>query len=274
MRFQKGRAVLGPAPVLTCKPDPQFRWLDALDHPYGESFRQSFSYEDAQVVVTFADAAPTFQGELHARGLKPNFAYQMKLVGMPSFLWPKASDDATNCRLGQLGRWWRPGETGGNVYVYESDPVAEQPDRQKMEGYLVFGYFVTDANGNADVSFRLDRSLHVLWKTSQWPPAQGDTKPTQHPILAEAETYGYDESFPPGELKIYAEHERGRPPVGEVDLPPGRYRCFFLLTEESFHAWEGEDGGEWAAALAAPIEFTITEDEPAAKSAGAEDSLP
>lgn len=254
-----GSVRLGPAPVLTCKPDPQFRWLDALDHPYSEAFRKRFSYKKAHVVVSLAKASPTFQGRLKARKLKPNFAYQMKLVGMPSFLWPQKNDDAANRRLGERGRWWRPGDTGGNVYFYWEEKAEQEAEKEKMEGYLLFGYFVTDANGGADVAFRLDSSLHVLWKTSQWPPAKEDAKPTRHPIVAEAGSYGYDRSFEPGHLEVYAEAERDRPPVGTVKLPPGRYRCFFLLTEETFHAWGAGHGGEWAAALAAPIEFIITQ---------------
>jgi hypothetical protein len=76
--------------------------------------------------------------------------------------------------------------------------------------------------------------------------------------VAQAGRPGYDKSFPEGELALYAEQQYGRPPIGELRLPPGEYRCYFLLTEESFHAWGEPDGGDWAAALAAPIEFTIT----------------
>ena len=254
-----GRVRLGPAPVLTCKPDPEYRWLDALDHPYGEAFRKSYSYARADVTLSLAKAGPLFQGRLHARKLKPNFAYQMKLVGMPSFLWPKANDDAANRRIGDLGRWWRPGKDGGNATLYWEDDKDQEDEKKKMEGYLLFGYFITDADGCADAAFRLDSSLHVLWRTSQWPPAKEDAKPTRHPIVAMAGAYGYDQTFAPGELEIYAETERGRPAVGTARLPQGRYKCFLLLTEESFHAWGGGHGGEWAAALAAPIEFIITE---------------
>jgi len=245
---------LVPAPALTCKPEPKYRWLDCLGQPYSEAFRKSFSYADAEVEVRFARRAPFFQGTLSARKLKPNFAYQVKLVGLPPSLWGSEAHAGSNRALGSVGRWWRPGPEGGNAHFFGDEKEA---DKDKMEGYLVFGYFVTDAEGKAEVSFRADSSFHVLWKTSQWPPREGDSKPTKHKIVAEAGRWGYDRSFPPGEVAIYAEAESGRPPVGQVRLPPGHYRCFFLLTEESFHDYYSDLGGDWAAALAARVEFTI-----------------
>jgi len=249
-----GRAVvrLGPAPVLTSKPEQVYRWLDGLDHPYSADFRRDFSYARAEVVLRFERVAPTFRGTLTARKLKPNFAYQMKLVGMPPILWGEKAEPASNWRLGQVGRWWRPGKEASNAYFI--DPEKE---KDSLEAYLVFGYFVTDAEGNADVAFTLDSSYHVLWKVSQWPPAKDDTKPTRHAVVAEAGRIGYDKSFPQGEFELYAEAQYGRPPNGTVQLLPGPYRCFFLLTEESFHAWGNPEGGDWAAALAAEIQFTI-----------------
>lgn len=243
---------LGPAPALTCKPKPRYRWRDALGHPYGAAFRQSFSYEDSRVELRCDRRAPVFRGRLVAQGLKPNFAYQVKLVGMPESLWGKDAEPESNRHIGELGRWWIPGEEARNAYFIED------LDKNKMEGYLVFDYFVTDANGNAQASFEARSSLHVLWRTDQWPPAERDTKPTRHKILATADNPAYDQTFPDGVLELYAEAELDRPPAGKALLPPGRYRCFFLLTEESFHDYDNEDGGDWAAALAATVAFTIT----------------
>jgi hypothetical protein len=246
------RVKLGPAPVLTCKPTPSFRWLDALDHPYSEAFTKSFSYTDADVVVSYEHTAAVFAGSIEARGLKPNFAYQIKLVGMPTFLWPEKGDNASNRRIGDLGRWWRPGKDGSNAYVFEDT------DKSKLEGYLLFGYFVTDAEGKADVPFRMDSSFHVLWRTSQWPKGELDSEPTRHAIVARAGALGYDKDFEDEEFLLYAEQQYDRPPMGKALLPDGDYKCFLLLTEESFHAWEDEPGGDWAAAMAAVVEFTIS----------------
>lgn len=253
---EDGEAVvrLVPAPALTCKPEPRYRWLDCLGQPYSEAFRRSFSYKRAEAVVRFGRSAPVFEGRLSARGLKPNFAYQVKLVGLPPAVWGEKGHAASNRAIGGAGRWWIPGEAGRNAYFFGDEDAA---DKDAMEGYLVFGYFVTDADGRADVAFRADRSLHVLWKVSQWPPGANDSRPTVHRVAAEAGRLGYDRSFPLGEVALYAEAARGRPPIGQVRLPPGGYRCFFLLTEESFHDYANPDGGDWAAALAALIEFTI-----------------
>ena len=259
---------LGPAPVLTCKADPVFRWLDAANHPYSEEFRKSFSYAKAEVVLRFERRGPVFRGRLTARRLKPNFVYQIKLVGLPPVLWLEKADAAANRRIGEVGRWWRPGKEAGNAYFFEPEK-----DADNLEAYLVFGYFATDADGNADVPFALDSSYHVLWKTSQWPPSKDDSKPTRHEIVAEAGRCGYDRSFPAEAFELYAEAQYGRPPLGAVRLAPGQYRCFFLLTEESFHAWGGE-GGDWAAALAAEIEFTITPGAAAGQPADAKSKMP
>jgi len=251
---QKGdtqKVKLSPAPTLTAKPEQSWRWLDALDQPYSDKFRKTFDYAQADVTVSLPKVGAVFSGRLSAKKLKPNFAYQMKLVGMPPSVWGEKGDAASNLRLGKLGRWWRRGEQGGNAYVFD------EGDKSKLEAYLLFGYFVTDAQGKAEVDLRLDSSYHVLWKTSQWPPAKEDGRPTSHKIVARAGAYGYDRAFPDGVLKLYAEAQYGRPPRGTVELPVGRYRCFLLLTEESFHAWGGGDGGDWAAALAAVVEFNI-----------------
>ena len=247
-----GLARLGPAPILTAKPEQAWRWRDAADNPYSEGFRKHFTYEGAEAEVRFPKRGETFRCAIKARKLKPSFAYQVKLVGMPPSVWPEKGDVPTNRRLGEVGRWWRRGPDGGNAYVWDDE------DKDEMEAYLLFGYFVTDTNGSADAELTLDSSYHVLWKVSQWPAAEVDSKPTSHKIVAKARSYGYDRDFPPATIELYAEAQYGRPAKGTVRLPPGRYTCFLLLTEESFHAW-GEDGGDWAAALAAPIEFTIAE---------------
>jgi hypothetical protein len=256
---------LVPAPALTCKPVQSYRWLDALDQPYSEEFRKIYTYDKAEVSVRFPKECSELRLTLAGRKLKPNFAYQAKLVGMSPAHWGEKGDAAANRRLGEVGRWWRRGEMGGNAYVFD------ETDKDSLEGYLVFGYFVTDAAGKADVSFRVDSSYHVLWKTSQWPPAKEDGRPTLHRVIARAGSYGYDRSFTDGEFELYAETQYGRPPIGAARLPAGKYRCFLLLTEESFHAWGGGDGGDWAAALAAEIEFTIT---PPARALGASGGVP
>jgi len=60
-----------------------------------------------------APTVPYFVGALKASGLKPNFCYQLKLVGKPGKasasapgLWGYAADNTTNTALLKAGRWW------------------------------------------------------------------------------------------------------------------------------------------------------------------------
>ena len=58
------------------------RWRDIEGDIYHASFRNTFSYASSgSVVVDWLDDSQSFTGTLTATTLKPNFAYQMKLVG-------------------------------------------------------------------------------------------------------------------------------------------------------------------------------------------------
>ncbi len=280
-----------------------FRWLDIADNPYSEAFRRRFRYREGQVVVTYTTTeGDTLRGTLVARGLKPNFAYQLKLEGRPS---PPGIADApkpanwANEQLGSVGRWWcledasntwvssyarstpsyqdsTPsygrggtssmdpfdgyGDTGysnrGSYYAYGS-----YHEGHTLLGYLIFDFFVTDANGNARHEFTVDSSYHVLWKTSQSPPGFDDGPTRTFSVRGERGPF-YERVISPTRVAIYPEQEYGRPEPGQLRLPPGKYRCRLLLTEESFHAsgWGSKQnlGGHWAHALSDEnLEFTI-----------------
>ena len=113
---EAGEAVvrLVPAPALTCKPEPRYRWRDSLGQPYSEAFRKGFSYKAAAVEVRFKRAAPLFEGTLAARKLKPNFAYQIKLVGLPPPLWGKKGHAASNRAIGEVAQ--------GSVRIRQEKP--------------------------------------------------------------------------------------------------------------------------------------------------------
>ena len=250
------RVKLTPVREITSRPDAPYRWLDALDRPYAERYRRSYSYEDARAIFEYKTRGSTFQATLEATDLKPNFAYQVKLVGKPTSRWKDAGDDAANRRLGKLGRWWRPGPYAGNVYYYYYDGEQNEPDDADLEGYILFDFFVTDSRGGASVALKLDSSFHVLWKTSQWPRGSRDPAERTYPVVVAPGSKAYARAFPPDEVSIYAESQYGRAEPGQAVMPPGRYQCLFVLTEESFHAWDDE-GGDWAAALGGDVEFTI-----------------
>ena len=115
----------------------------------------------------------TFRGTLAAANLKPNFAYQLKLVGVPG----TASNEWTGgSNLNNKGDGSAPNP---NDLVYfarrdVSDPTSPTGLHYRYTGYLVLDYFITDASGDAAVAFEADSSYHVLWKTSQRAPTDQD----------------------------------------------------------------------------------------------------
>ncbi len=234
------------------------RFMDVAGRAFSRHFNNRFSYRpnapwSPEVTLRYLRRGETFIGRLEAKGLKPNFAYQMKLKGLPEH--KKAFE-----RIGYAGRWRLPG--GGTNF---SDEDYESCDnKEDVRSYLLFDFFVTDARGDATKEFYLDSSLHVLYNaTWQGSPAAGDTRPiVVQPGRTDSEMY----ARPVPEVKpqkIYAESESDapsgntRPPVGEVFLPPGRYRAEFELTEESFHGFG--DAGYWATVMEAPVEFEIVD---------------
>lgn len=239
--------------------ETHYRWKDIADNPYSEQFRTTFDYTNEQVKVTYTcTEGPALRGRLVARGLKPNFAYQVKLEGRPA-----AGDETANWsnrQIGAAGRWWCV-EDNANAWEPAEDDTYHKG--HTLLGYLLFGFFVTDAQGNAAYDFTVDSSFHVLWKVSQYPPGSGDGRPRTFTVRAK-KTTAYEGPIKEGKVSIYAEHEYGRAEPGKMRLPAGRYACRLLLTEESFHsyAWgDGEDlGGCWAHCLSdEKVEFTITE---------------
>jgi len=251
-------------------PSGQYRWLDVADQHYSESYRTSYHYTQANVVVTYEAIADKFRGTIQASNLKPNFAYQIKLNGDPG--------TACNERIGLTGRWWQEEWDGtkwtnGQNLNNKGDGTSPNPNDQtyfsrrdiadstsptgkkyRFTGYLVLGYFITDDNGSALVSFCADSSYHVLWKTTQRSRTSSDgpvVSATFDPVVG---TY-YDTDYPSATVSIFGEWERL--PVGGVCLPAGDYDCQIMLTEESFHGSGGTYAGSWAAAMGGRVQFTI-----------------
>ena len=277
----------GLVDTLTVNPYPDegqyYRYRDMLDHRYkGSPTDGSFgawrlpgvpdpvSYAPGLVTYQLSDG-PTLMGSITADGVKPNFAYQVKLEGMPSQPYPwKNSPDSienwSNSQIGSVGRWWCA-TCGWNV----SDAQLRRHRNHWIVGYLLFDFFMTDINGDATRELCLDSSFHVVWRTNQRSPnPAADGAPRQHTVTYSADVY--EQSFTGTDVWVYAEGESGRPKPGEVSLPAGDYLCRLLLTEESFHnvppALQSEfpwgytnyaDGGFWAHALSDDaFAFTIT----------------
>ncbi len=222
----------------------KMRWKDIADHSYDPAVQApagGYDYAQARVTVTFTpDYAVSFEGHLSARGLKPNFAYQLKLEGKPDI------DDWANSQLFRLGREW------GAL------------------GYLVFDYVVTDSKGKVEHDMDLVSSYHVLWRVDQRVPGLFDSAPTSHPVEAQASSEWYDANYPPETRQIFAQNEHSPYPPGTVVLPAGQYEVSFLLTEESFHFY---DDGDWATVMGSDdIRFGI--DEPAPEPGDPEPGVP
>ena len=255
-------------------PPGKFRWLDVADQAYSTNYRTSYNYTQAFVEVTYDQADTTLHGTLHATDLKPNFAYQLKLVGVPG--------TPANEGIGLAGRWWQEkwsGSewTGGKNLNNKGDGSSPNPNddtyfarrdivdetsptglKYRYTGYLVFDYFVTDEAGDAMLTFEVNSSYHVLWKTLQRSrtDADGPLKSTTFDadLSAAYDDTGGDD-FEPQTIGIFGEWERL--PVGAVYLPTGDYPAQITLTEESFHGSGGSLAGNWAGAMDADIEFSI-----------------
>jgi len=208
---------------------------------------------------------------LAAANLKPNFAYQLKLVGVPG--------TASNEGIGLAGRWWQEEWNGSewaggsnlnnkgdgsapnpNDLVYfarrdVSDPTSPTGLHYRYTGYLVLDYFITDALGDAAVTFEADSSYHVLWKTSQRAPTGQDGPVVTTTFDPDPSMPAYDMDYGVSTVGVFGEWERL--PVGGVFLRRGAYACGVILTEESFHGSGGALSGNWAAAMGGEVGFTV-----------------
>ncbi len=209
------------------------------------------------VTVTYHDVGTTFCGSMSAVGLKPNFSYQVKLVGKPENdpQWVTGGDDWSNQSIGYAGRWFEQAPGSGNRVDAYITPRLSDPT-YIFEGYLLFDFFTTDDNGNADLEFNLNSSYHVLWKESQRSPGSNDSDTKWHTFSTSSSSIAYDMTGGPYTEGIYAEWQNDRPTPGNTLLPLGQYNVQLLLTEESFHS--SGLGGYWAGAMVNKnVEFTI-----------------
>jgi len=240
------------------------RWRDIASQPYASAKQATYSYAAAAVSFDREGGAATFAGSLVASGLKPNFAYQIKLNGKPD------ADPLANERLGYAGRWWarQTRRSDGSVVRawrstddeyghWKARGFADADHDAVFEGYLLFAFLLTDAAGSASKALRLDSSYHVLWKTSQRPPGPNDSTPLSHRVVARAGSGWYAQDRSDEDVAIYAEWEPSRALPGQLVLSPGRYDVQLVLTEESFHEREA-DSGSWATVMGdANVVFSV-----------------
>jgi hypothetical protein len=260
---------LGPSMTNTA----DYRWRDVADNLYNDSYRTTYNYSQALVQVTFYEAYPFFHGTLTASNLKPNFAYQLKLVGLPDELSARANE-----KIGLAGRWWQEHWDGSawiggqnlnnksdgsspnpndDIYFDTRDTPSSSPTGKlyRYTGYLVFDYFITDSNGNAQLDFETRNSYHVLWKTNQRTNTSQDGLLKERTFQPTSSDPGYGTNHSQSTIRIFGEWERL--PANGVFLQLGDYTCKVVLTEESFHGSGGTYAGNWAGAVEGDISFTI-----------------
>jgi len=229
------------------------RAADVAGNYYTGEFLARFRYADTspdgpRVWCRFEPAGPVFRGRLEARRLKPNFAYQVKLLG-------DFRDRQAFERIGYIGRWRLPGDgTNYSDWDYEAYPA-----KDKVEAYVLFDFFVTNERGDATLDFALKRSDHVLWNwTRQRAPDSYDhviavrVHADNPAVYARPKTESTIECIYP-ESELIRHWYAGR----TIRLPPGSYSAYLALTEESFHSVD-RDGGYWAMPYRLPVQFTIT----------------
>lgn len=252
--------VLDPVPALSV-PDSAMRWLDVAGAPYEDAFRIPRFYEPSErrhVRVEWASQAETFRGRIIARGLKPNFAYQLKLTGRAGVMPGDSTPESlASRRLGKLGRWWAM-DDGSNLADGEVEIWLKAG--RDIRGYILFDFLVTDRDGDCIHDFALDSSYHVLWRSDQRKRHRTDSP--HRKVRVDRGQYGYGPSGAPAPetVLLFAEKEEPRPRPGNVALPPGEYPVLFNITEESFHANQKtrvEDGGFWAQVLEGPVDFSV-----------------
>jgi hypothetical protein len=250
-------------------PTGNYRWLDVANQQYAVTYRDGYNYTQANVSVTYNTQGDALVGTLDAINLKPNFAYQLKLVGTPGTI--------SNEQLGLAGRWWQEEWDGtawtngqnlndkGNgsspnpndiVYISRrniTDATSPTGLHYKFTGYLLFNYFITNEQGNATLTFETGSCYHVLWKTTQRIHTANDGPTETTTFTANTSSPAYNVNYPEQTVDIFGEWERL--PIGGVPLAPGVYSAQLVLTEESFHGDGGTYAGNWAAAMGATIQF-------------------
>lgn len=240
------------------------RWLDCAGNIYSSDFIRNFSYTGLRPIkpvvrVLYDRCGSTLRGRIEAERLKPNFAYQVKLLG------DYRRDPRAFEAIGYAGRWRLPGRQTN----YSDWDFQEYPDKASVEAYLLFDYFVTDKNGRAAKDFELNSTLHVLFNAShQGLGSYLDAGFSR--VIVEADDprmYAVPKSMAQIQY-IWAETEKmtGRAGLGQVRLPEGSYAANLILTEESFHSFG--DGGYWATVMKLPVEFVISTNLPPAAEAG------
>jgi len=237
------------------------RFKDLGAQPLGTNFINSYNYANASVSLSLNQSALKYlDGTLTATGLKPNFAYQVKLGGRPSrdgqtAEEAAASDDVANEMIGRVGRWWRATPSPGNSNDAEFE-LKKNDSTYLFQGYMPIAFFVTDASGSASVRVLGNNSFHVLWRIDQRQRNSNDGPAMDVEIPSTSGNSAYDTTLAARSYQLYGEWEPSRALPGQLVMMDGTYNCDIELTEESFHE-SGALAGNWTSVLKSAVTFTI-----------------
>lgn len=255
-----------------------FRNLDIGDYGYDAAVTAGFSYTGAapepvgfyggnQPVVYFAwddqQSTAYLSGKIWGANLKPNFCYQMKLMGRPSGptdgvgLWTKTSathpaNNRTNNAIICGSRWYD--YWSDSMPSATNDPGSVFSSRRYYNGYVVgflyFGVFFTDKNGqilstDLDVQDANDKSTPTA--SDGWVPIYANrvNSVASHTRSATAvkaripfsivrsNPSFYTNAVPLSDFQqVYYTSETDNPST--FSLPGGTHDVALMLTEESF----------------------------------------
>jgi len=237
------------------------RFKDIGAQVFGTNYIGTYNYANASVILTLNQSGLKYlDGTLTATGLKPNFAYQVKLAGRPSRDGQTAeeaalADDVANEMIGRVGRWWRAAPTPGNTNDADFDLNKNNPS-YLFQGYMPVAFFVTDASGSASVRVLGNNSYHVLWRVDQRPPSSNDGPLLDVLVPSTSGNSAYDATVAARSYQLYGEWEPTRALPGQLVMMDGAYNCDLELTEESFHE-SGVNSGNWTSVLRSAVTFTI-----------------
>ena len=214
-------------------------------------FNEPSGYANSRVNLTYSPVMKNFNAHISAKGLKPGFTYQVKLIGTPNCA---GGDHTANENIGYSGRWYCPLCSGDSeaknridaqYQACKSNPLCTEC----IHGYIIFDHFVANADGSFDGNVTSNRSYHVfrcgtfdskLYNVDKtMPPFSDNALKCEQPELCHVADVIWDV-------------ER----VGFSELPQGNYKKVKIaLTEESFH----QPCGEWANVLTSDyVEFKIS----------------
>lgn len=234
---------------------------EAILNKFGSAFDMSnqyiynYDYAKGNVTVNYDSFdIKYFTGTLVATNLKPNFTYQIKMLGKPKCLYGVNGDDGINEKIGYKGRWTCAScscagaacNRNDTEYAANKAKMNADPTKECIQGYLVLDFFTTDADGNAVKAFKSDNSYHVLW-------CNGGT--CNNPIINDylvLKPSGSSAGLLCDAGKVAGQNERVG--CGLTYLSEGNYDVAVALTEESFHQ------GNWATVLLndEDVHFTIS----------------